>query len=160
MLAAVAQSICKRSVKLYPGDRYGVLSSEAQTVDATDTSVLGSVDKAIVRSVAARNKVAHQLPQLVLCSRMKLVSSATLDALFSEKCKKAGACGWPGFYHAFSKATGVTWLSLPGYSANGKTAVVFVSGACGSLCGAGSFWILNKVDGKWVVSSSVSAWIS
>jgi len=68
--------------------------------------------------------------------------------------------GWDGFYQAFPGSSGILSLSLPGYSTNGNLAVVQVAYACGPLCGAGFYWVLEYVHGQWVVKERSSAWIS
>jgi hypothetical protein len=57
------------------------------------------------------------------------------------------------------RAGGFSWLSLPGYSADGH-ALVYGSYGCGNLCGYSWLFVLKKSDGNWQVQSSVVTSIS
>lgn len=44
---------------------------------------------------------------------------------------------------------GVIYLSTVAFSENKQVAMVWMSNSCGSLCGTGYLWVLNKQQGGW-----------
>lgn len=67
---------------------------------------------------------------------------------------------WGTFYKKFPNATGVITFAQPGYDRSRSEALVAMSHTCGGLCGVGRLYLLNKVNGKWVIKNSVDVWIS
>lgn len=160
VLVAVVQGLCRGNVKVYGRNKYVVLSSESSKVDASDVEALNGTDKALVKSLANRNRTSRELPRIKLCPYVKRFSSQKLSYLFSKQCKDFNKCYWKGFYQRYPEATGITYVSLPGYSDNGQTAIVLVVGTCDWQCGNASYWVLKKINGKWVFDKSIGGWIS
>lgn len=128
-----------------------ILSGEASAIEVT--TFPSGFNRTAVQSLKVRNKGAPQLPHLSLCKGFMRVSGLKLQSLFKKS-------GWPGFHKAYPNASGTFSLSLPGYSLDGAAAIVQVSGACGGLCGSGFYWVLQYVNGKWVIVERSGAWIS
>lgn len=57
--------------------------------------------------------------------------------------------GWEGFYARFPRATGVSRISVPGYSQNRRVAVVFYSSAAGLLSGHQAWLEFSRVPRGW-----------
>lgn len=57
------------------------------------------------------------------------------------------------------RTLGSSSVTLPGYSTNGR-GLVYVSYVCGSLCGYGWLFVLQKSRTGWRVESSTMLWIS
>jgi hypothetical protein len=150
VLSAVVKDRCLY-VSEHNDGKVLILSTQAASIQADYFPEM--FDKAAVRSLISRNKGKHKLPRITLCEAFKLVSERKLDAIFAKSW-------WKGFYHAFPNASGIFRLSLPGYSADGKLALVQVSGSCGGLCGSGFYWVLRYVHGSWIVVKRNPAWVS
>lgn len=150
VLSAIVDDRCKYSAS-HNERRYEILSDQTSTV--SDVPKDTKIDSSASRSLALRNKAPHQLPGMTLCSAFKRVSRAKIDAAMHEK-------GWSGFYEVFPQASGISYFSLPGYSVDGAKAVVMFSGSCDLLCGATSYWVLKKIEGRWTVQTSVGGGIS
>jgi hypothetical protein len=58
--------------------------------------------------------------------------------------------GWEAFYRQYPDSGGWIQLSAVGFNTDKTVAVVYVAHHCGSLCGGGSFHVLEKKDGWWV----------
>jgi len=71
---------------------------------------------------------------------------------------------WPSFYQRYPDSGGYVELSAVGFDDRKTRAMVYVAHACGDLCGAGSYRLLEKVAGKWadadVPGVSACMWIS
>ena len=58
--------------------------------------------------------------------------------------------GWDVFHKKYPGAGGFIDLSAVGFNADKSIAVVSKGNWCGELCGEGSYYVLQKKDGKWV----------
>jgi len=83
----------------------------------------------------------------------ELIDSNQLDSVF-----KNGS--WPAFYKRFPGSTGVLGFSRVGFSADGAQALFYVSNSCGGLCGGGSFVVMEKRGGRWVIEKEIEMWVS
>ena len=54
----------------------------------------------------------------------------------------------------------IAYISVPLISTDGKKAIVYGSYICGSLCGSGGVFHLEKINGKWKIADYVIRWIS
>jgi hypothetical protein len=69
----------------------------------------------------------------------------------SDEFKKSVFKGdWESFYKRRPNSGGWIGLSPVGFNADKTVAVVFMTHACGSLCGGGDFYVLQKKGGKWI----------
>ena len=107
------------------------------------------------RDLLRRNLSRKRLPAGIACSHIKVVSHERIEELFSHQ-----ASAWRAFYSAFPGAEGIDRISLPGYSGDGRRAVVYRDGSCGDLCGTGFLLLLRKHGSAWIVERSVGVWIS
>lgn len=83
------------------------------------------------------------------------ISDKDVEALF-----KPGSPGWEEFYRKFPNTGGFWSFSSPGYNQQHTEALLYVSHACGDLCGTGHLYLLRKEDGKWIVKNRLMLWIS
>jgi|SRR5262245_37301146 len=73
------------------------------------------------------------------------------DLIDSDELKKSAFKGdWENFYKQRPNSGGWIGLSAVGFNADKTVAVVFMTHACGSLCGGGDYYVLQKKDGKWI----------
>jgi len=104
-----------------------------------------------------RNREPARTPQGLagaLDLPLRTVSRAELEALFTDG-------GWDAFQNRFPGAGGYFRLTLPGYTAGARRAVVHLSWTCGGLCGHGKLLLLEQdTEGRWRVSASAVTWIS
>ncbi|OOG59272.1 hypothetical protein [Rhodanobacter sp. C03] len=150
VLSAILTNRCEYAAS-HAGKKYELLSAQALFVDHVTSS--SKLDSSAMNSLLLRNKTAHDLPTLSLCPGYKSVPQVEIEAAMAKK-------GWPGFYKAFPNASGISYLSLPGYSLDGNVAIVEFSGSCNLRCGSSFFWVMHKVEGKWTLYKVVPGWIS
>jgi hypothetical protein len=62
------------------------------------------------------------------------------------------ATGWEGFYSKYPKSGGLIEFSAVGFNGDKTVAVVYIGHLCGTLCGGGTFHVLEKKDGKWMAA--------
>jgi hypothetical protein len=67
---------------------------------------------------------------------------------------------WRAFYAKYPGSPGVINLSGVGFSRNGNLALVYMGKSCGPLCGEGTFYLLARRNGAWVVENQVPWWVS
>jgi hypothetical protein len=100
---------------------------------------------------------AHSLcelkPQFGDVQPYRVVTQEELDKVF-----KGGH--WEDFYKKYPQAGGVWAFSRPGYNSARNQAVLYVSHACGSLCGTGHLYFLAKRNDRWAVQNRLMLWIS
>jgi len=99
--------------------------------------------------------------QFELSGPYELVSSDTIKATFrgGEQSRTEGAhpldSGWKAFYARYPGSGGFIVLSAVGFNKDKTRAVVYSGASCGSLCGAWSFHLFKKVDGKWTEAPGI-----
>jgi hypothetical protein len=71
-----------------------------------------------------------------------------------------GGNGWDAFRSSHPGASGIITFSAVGFDRDGSRAVVNVSYLCASHCGNGSFYILEKNNGEWLISQEIGTWMS
>jgi hypothetical protein len=57
---------------------------------------------------------------------------------------------WKKFYKQYPDSGGFIDLSAVGFNADKTVAVVSIGYWCGSLCGEGKYYVLQKREGKWI----------
>lgn len=67
---------------------------------------------------------------------------------------------WKEFYKAYPNSAGYNSFSRVGYDKAGRTALVYFVNWCGSLCGTGTYVLVHKGEGGWMVKETAGMWIS
>ncbi len=67
---------------------------------------------------------------------------------------------WQAFYQKHRGATGWVQLGDVGFDAEGNRALIYVEMGCGSLCGHGRWYALEKQSNGWTITAQVLVWIS
>ncbi len=57
--------------------------------------------------------------------------------------------GWGGFYKRFPDSGGFVVASAVGFDSAKRRAMVYVTHSCGSLCGGGTYYLLERVESVW-----------
>jgi hypothetical protein len=146
-------------------------SSILVIMDQTQTSVLGLADETTYQHVEGSLK--HLSADTMQNFRSNNVASQTLRAsmvlsvqyiLFSQKERQdlfqINQSGWDIFYNRYPDAPGIITFSIVGFNKTLDQALVYLGIQSNWLAGAGTFYLLKKVDGKWVIDEQVMSWIS
>ena len=84
--------------------------------------------------------------------------------LFSEKDKQdlfqINQSGWDVFYNRYPEAPGIITLSRVGFNEQFDQALVYLGIQSHWKSGLGNFFLLNKIDGEWIIDQKVLTWIS
>ncbi|MBO0721788.1 MAG: hypothetical protein J2P41_13245 [Blastocatellia bacterium] len=86
----------------------------------------------------------------------ELITSEELKSIFEHG-------SWEKFYVRYPNSGGVIDLSPVGFNKEKTVAIVYMGHSCGGLCGAGTFYVLQKKDGKWgplKYNGSSCSWVS
>lgn len=86
-----------------------------------------------------------------------LVKDEEIDALFKDDVMG----GWEAFHRKYPKSSGFLTLSRVGFNEDKTQALVYKGWSCGGLCGGGSYILLTKKKGVWVVGPGIGpTWVS
>jgi hypothetical protein len=101
----------------------------------------------VFNSFVALSKTTWLLqPNFRLRTSYELASREDLQAFF----KPGGGGGWKGLAERYSdSASSYIVLSPVAFNADKTIAVVYMGHSCGSLCGGGTFYVLEKKDSIW-----------
>jgi hypothetical protein len=140
-------------------------ATEYSFVSASTSLAFGSmvpqnIEATARASLLARNESASGLRVFPPCNTLRILKRSESDEYFGTHREIHEQ--WMAFYARFPDASGIMTLSLPGYSADGCSAVVQVAGTCGATCGGGAYWILHRIDGRWRLKPGdvIQGWIS
>lgn len=68
--------------------------------------------------------------------------------------KDGTAEGWTNYYKLYGRNKPIVGFSRPGFNATKDKAIICYGSTSGSRSGAGYFFTLEKVDGKWIMKES------
>lgn len=126
------------------------------------TSSVGELNAEAMDDMYDRNKTITTLPASIACDQLKILSEAEILKGFDTKPKLPHSIAvdedWAGFYETFPGVSDIVKVSMPGYSKDGKQAVIYLQSVCGSLCGGGSFMQYKNVNGAWLYDKTSSVW--
>jgi hypothetical protein len=85
----------------------------------------------------------------------QIIDQAQLDPIFNRKGDI-----WGSYYKQYPGSQGIGTLSRVGFNADGTQALFYISNRCGGLCGGGSYVVMEKRDGHWVIEKEIEMWVS
>jgi hypothetical protein len=85
-----------------------------------------------------------------------MLNKDLLETIFKEGSMK----GWERYWKEYPNATGVLGFSRIGFDRAHNKAFVYVSETCGTLCGNGYAFRLEKINGSWQVKEKKNLWIA
>lgn len=101
-----------------------------------------------------RNREAADLsPQMQIGTEYILLDNDELSRIMSQ------SNGWESFNEKFPNS-GYTQFSRVGFNTAMDQAFVYVGRMAGPLMGYGSYYLLEKQAGSWVIKQELMAWIS
>lgn len=140
--------------KHHPNDRdAGVplvideLTSSAETLLDTECFRANHVDLSAGRDFKRVNRTQYRLPADV-SPHFRVVRLSREDAASIWR----GSQGWRRFYGMFPKSSGSFTISRPGFSADGKTALLYVGWSGEILAGEWRVYVLRLSKGRWEVT--------
>jgi hypothetical protein len=68
--------------------------------------------------------------------------------------------GWDLFYQLYPHSQGVMTLSIPGFTSQMDTSLVYVANRSQNLAGRGFTAFLTKENGRWIIKKEVILWVS
>jgi hypothetical protein len=102
------------------------------------------------------NETATSLPpDMEIGLPYVLLTQADFDQIFA-----LNTSGWDVFYTRYPNSPGMTTVSRVGVNDDFTQAFLYAGTWSNWLAGAGFYYLLEKVDGEWVILQQVMAWIS
>lgn len=108
--------------------------------------------------LVGRPRKSTRWPHVHVCPAIRIVSGERIDTIFARDNHIPH--DWRGFYAEFPGANGLISASLPIFSPDRRSAVVYLEWKCGPLCGSGFYIELTKKEAGWQISRRETAWIS
>ena len=103
----------------------------------------------------AGSPTAARWPRGDICPSVLVVDDAVVREVLSLETSIPPR--WTFFRERFDDARKLTRVSLPVYSADGRSAGLYVEGTCPYACGAAFYYELRKAGGEWKILSSRNA---
>ncbi len=107
----------------------------------------------VVTDWKRRNRRPVSLPSFQADRPLLFVDGAKLDRIF-----KWGF--WNAFYKRYPNTAGTGGFSLPGYSSDGQTALVYFQHESGGRSGSGFVYHLIRRGGQWSTKRILGGWRS
>ena len=79
----------------------------------------------------------------------EVVPSRVISATFDKPIPNGVSDGWSGFYRKYPDSGGYLQVSSVGFDSARSRAMVYMAHLCGGLCGGGTHYLLEKIDGAW-----------
>lgn len=118
-----------------------------------ETNGLPSLDSLTYLDFIDKNKTKLQIDSIYgFQGEITYISKQEIDNIFKQG-------GWDN-YHKTQGYKSIIKASRPGLNKNMTKAFIYYSITSDGLSGAGSYLILENIDGKWIVKESMIAWIS
>jgi hypothetical protein len=118
-------------------------------------SGLNGISNETVKSLIARNAQPSQLsPDMDLGAKYTLLSAEELSKISSQpNWGEVLANTYPG-------SNGYLIFSRVGFNKTLDQAVIYVGQVGGPMMGSGSYYLMEKQNGEWVIKQEVMVWIS
>lgn len=89
-----------------------------------------------------------------------LLSDKQLQSVFRDPNDFDKSKGWNEFYKLYPTSGGYNSFSRVGYDKARRSALVYFVNWCHSLCGTGTYVLVEKSEKSWVVKEVAPIWIS
>jgi hypothetical protein len=157
VLKAALEDLC-------PGNYLVIDSANAQPIDV-EPGRLRRFPAAALENLRSRNRHPVTLPLEDICPGARIASHAEIAKAFDVPPPSLSEPAdlewrWAGFFLAFPGAASLVRMSLPGYSARGNSAVVYMTTGRSSLAGEGSYLLLKRRGGRWRLVRRDSVWVA
>lgn len=153
--AVYAFLLSKGPVLILENTAIGISEDDPQQTGKYLREGFKDLDNETLNSFMTRNAQPSQLtPNMQLGLDYTLVSTEDLSALTSQpNWNERMAEKYPGTH-------GYTVFSRVGFNKSLTQAVVYVGSVAGPLMGSGSYFLLEKKAGVWLLKNQIMAWIS
>jgi hypothetical protein len=155
VLKAAVDNLCRGN--------YLVIDSKSVQPHRVDRGRLRRFPAAVLNDLQARNRNQELLPLTDVCAGARVASHEEIENAFNVPLPSEPTdldWRWNGFYKVFPGAACLVRLSVPGRSKRGDTAILYMETGRGSLAGEGSYLLLRKRHGRWVVAGRESVWVA
>lgn len=124
-------------------------SSESKGCVPSGPGLIGGWQDALTNFTAMNAAPKHlslqfSLPSLLVPYRLE--SKETIRGFFTSS---HGIRAWEAFHAAYPSAKGYLMLSAVGFDKTHEHAIVYMADGCGSLCGKGEYYFLERTNNRW-----------
>lgn len=157
---AILQMVLARSCVETDG-KFRVLAAEAAQPNDPPYGE-GAYGEALA-DMKRRSTAGSLLPASLDCLGIRIKPRREIDRAFALKpatVPEAASPGWDGFHYTYPGASGLLGVSLPGYSRDGRSAVVYSHALGCALCGAGFYIEFRREATGWKIVTRHPAWVA
>ncbi len=127
--------------------------SDISSLDVSRRGLNADAVREAIQDFKRRNAASHTVPALDIGKPLKVVAGSDIDKIFEHHW-------WEDFYKKYPHTDGFLEVSLPGFSANHQTALVYVARHSDGLNAEGAWAVLVKKQGKWTRQEILGGWVS
>jgi hypothetical protein len=133
----------------------GISEHSPQELKASLKSGFKNISNGTIDSYLARNDKPSQLsPDMNIGANYTLLSTDELARISSQS-------NWGELLaNKYPNSHGYTIFSRVGFNNSLDQAVIYVGKVAGPMMGSGSYYLLEKKDGEWLLMDQVNYWIS
>ena len=117
-------------------------------------------DETIVGYEAARKNEHEFKMKLAIPFKYFLFTDKQFKAVFPDRNYGGLAGYWREFYTLYPSSGGYNSFSRVGYDKTARFALVYFVNRCESLCGTGTYVLVEKSGDVWIVKETAGMWIS
>ena len=139
-----------------PTSAYESVACENAEDSATGCNIVSEIEKETLENYVDKNRNSDHVHITNLGLEYQFITAQESFEIFSNY----GAGGWETFYERFPDSTGIIRFSRIGFNERHDQAFLYVENTCGSLCGSGSFVLLDRHGDDWQVVKETPVWES
>jgi len=134
---------------------------EKESWDHVKTQMRSLTDETIAGYELARKNERTLTAKFDIAFKYQLITDKQLAEIFEIKNDYDKSFEyWDGFYKIYPNSAGYNSFSRVGYDKAGRYALVYFVNWCRTLCGTGTYLLVEKGQSGWVVKEGAGMWIS
>jgi hypothetical protein len=148
----------------YSSDLYVLMNlTQTDVIGLADNDTFQRIEKSLtdlepetLADFKSRNEESHTLKtSMILGSQYILMSKEDMQSLFGENKN-----GWDIFYNRYPEVPGIITFSKVGFNQAVDQALVYLGIQSHWLAGSGTYFLMVKKGGTWIIDQSTMTWIS
>ncbi len=124
-----------------------------ETVDYIKSGLTGISEDTLDSYLERNNQPGQLTSDMDLSVDYVLITQDELATIFNQPD------GWDVFHEKYSEA-GYSVVSRVGFNRTLDQALIYVGHMAGPLMGSGSYYLMEKQNGEWIIKEEIMVWIS
>jgi hypothetical protein len=159
--AALAHLALEEAQRNHSSLRKYLIFDETTVVLARDIGVAGrNVPQQLIEELLEKNTIPQSIANYSVPNPHQLSSAKMLGPILKPVPARGHGYDFDALHARFRDVDGVLELSVPAYSRDGNTALLYFWTGCGMLCATGYLCLLEKSSGQWHVVTVTTPWMA